>query len=103
VRPRVRGEVLVRYDLTLWATETAGGIHLVWTYRTDRLDTALIERLAHQHRGLLASAAAAPDTAIDALEMRLPGEPEGAPREAIKDANLGRFRSLARTRDRQDG
>ncbi|HEX5759844.1 MAG TPA: amino acid adenylation domain-containing protein, partial [Thermoanaerobaculia bacterium] len=59
-----------RFDLELIAVETPdGGIEIVWRYDRDLWDGASVARMAGSFAALLASAVAAPETRVSALEV----------------------------------
>ncbi len=63
----VRG--FAKFDLTVNATETDGGLTVALEYRTDLFTRATAERIAAHFTTLLAAAAAAPGRPLSALEM----------------------------------
>jgi FkbM family methyltransferase len=59
----------VRFDLTLWVTEDANGLHGRWTYRTELFDADAIKRMTAHWETLLQSIVASPDAPLSSLEM----------------------------------
>jgi amino acid adenylation domain-containing protein len=58
-----------KFDLSLSATETAGGIQLLAEYSTDLFDAATVERLLEHFVRLLEGAVADPDRRISTLPL----------------------------------
>ena len=70
-----------RYDLTLFLTETAGGLQGQWIYNTDLFDAATIERLNSHFQTLLAGIVANPQQSISELPLLTATETEQLLRE----------------------
>lgn len=62
-------EALARFDLTFYAEETAGGLHLKTVYRTELFTHARISEMLAQYRLLLQKIAAAPAEPIERHEL----------------------------------
>jgi amino acid adenylation domain-containing protein len=62
-------EALARFDLTFYAEETAGGLHLKAVYRTELFTHARVSEMLAQYRLLLQKVAAAPSAPIESHEM----------------------------------
>jgi amino acid adenylation domain-containing protein len=58
-----------KMDLTLYFTETDDGLGIAAEYTTDLYDEARVERLLNHFSTLLASVVAAPETAVEELEL----------------------------------
>ena len=97
LRPVEREQEAVRFDLTIWVSETPGGLETTWTFRTDLFEASTIERMNGQLEGLLRSLVAAPDTCIGLLD-RSDEEKQRRAREdqAWRDDQAGRLLSLRR-------
>ena len=60
---------VVRFDLTLWMTETPEGLAGHWTYSTRLFDEARIRRMENHFRKLLESIVAGPNKRLADLEI----------------------------------
>jgi hypothetical protein len=67
---------VVRFDLTLWVSEGAGGLSGHWTYRTELFDAQRIEQMSRQWERLLENMVANPEARIETLEMFTEAEKE---------------------------
>ncbi|HKV09944.1 MAG TPA: amino acid adenylation domain-containing protein [Thermoanaerobaculia bacterium] len=99
LRPVARDEEAVRFDLTIWATETPGGLETTWTFRTDLFEESTIERMNGRLEALLWSLVAAPEACIHRLD-RSDEESQRRAREdqAWRDGEAGRLLSIRRRR-----
>jgi amino acid adenylation domain-containing protein len=62
-------EALARFDLTFYAEETTGGLHLKAVYRTELFTHARIREMLAQYRLLLQKITAAPEEPIERHEL----------------------------------
>jgi non-ribosomal peptide synthetase component F len=97
VRPVAREQEAVRFNLTIWASETLGGLEITWTFRTDLFEEATIERMNGQLEALLRSIVVDPEACIDLLD-RSDEEKERRAREdrVWRDDQTGRLLSIRR-------
>jgi amino acid adenylation domain-containing protein len=58
-----------KFDLTLYARQTAAGLSLIWEYTTDLFARATVEALASGFGALLESIVGAPGERVDALRL----------------------------------
>jgi non-ribosomal peptide synthetase component F len=58
-----------KFDLTLFATESAGNLRLAFEYNTDIFDASRIERMLDHLRIVLEGVVRKPETSIEALEI----------------------------------
>ncbi|HVG22289.1 MAG TPA: condensation domain-containing protein, partial [Blastocatellia bacterium] len=65
---RLEHEV-VRFDLTLWASEAAEGLQTHWTYSTDLFDDGTISQMYKRFEKLLRGIIAEPDARLNALDI----------------------------------
>jgi non-ribosomal peptide synthetase component F len=88
----------VRFDLTLWMLEDAGGLSGRWTYRTELFDAQRIEQMSRHLETLLQSIVANPDAAVETLEMFSAAEKEQSEIEATVREDLISEKLLMTTR-----
>ncbi len=86
IRSVEHGEVVPRFDLTVWVLQGEAGLEVSWTYRTDIFPASAIAQLHGRYERLLRSAVERPDERIHLLEMlteseRLSREAEERERE----------------------
>jgi non-ribosomal peptide synthetase component F len=89
---------VVRFDLTLWVSEGAGGLSGHWTYRTELFDAQRIEQMSRHLETLLQSIVANPDAAVETLEMFSAAEKEQSEIEATVREDLISEKLLMTTR-----
>jgi non-ribosomal peptide synthetase component F len=59
----------VRFDVTVWITETTEGLEITWTFRSELFEEATILRLNRHYETLLRSVVADPEARIDSFEI----------------------------------
>jgi hypothetical protein len=90
---------VVRFDLTLWIMEGAGGaLRATWTYSTDLFDGETIQRMQGHFRTLLESIIREPETRISQLEMLTEEEQREriSKRKSREGTNVKMLRSIKR-------
>jgi amino acid adenylation domain-containing protein len=90
---------VVRFDLTLWIMEGAGGaLRATWTYSADLFDGETIERMQGHFRTLLESIVREPETRISQLEMLTEEEQREriSKRKSREGTNVKMLRSIKR-------
>ncbi|HEV2147240.1 MAG TPA: condensation domain-containing protein, partial [Longimicrobiaceae bacterium] len=74
LRPLKGGYEAAKFDLQLYLSEGADGVHGTMLYRTDLFEAATIERMLRHYERLLRAAVDAPDTAVGRLPLLSDGE-----------------------------
>jgi amino acid adenylation domain-containing protein len=69
MEPAGEAPEIAKFDLTLFMSESAGGLGGSLEYNTDLFDSATIARMAGHFKRLLASVAEGPDRRVSALEI----------------------------------
>ncbi len=69
IRPVELERETVRFDVTVWVSETSEGMEATWTFSSELFEESTIERMNRQYETLLRSIVAAPETRIDRLSL----------------------------------
>ncbi|HSF38968.1 MAG TPA: amino acid adenylation domain-containing protein [Thermoanaerobaculia bacterium] len=98
IRPIELEREMVRFDVTVWVSETSEGLEITWTFRSDLFDESTIERMNRQYEALLHDAVEAPETRIDRLSLWSAEERERRVHEdqAWLDDQAGKLMSIRR-------
>jgi non-ribosomal peptide synthetase component F len=88
----------VRFDLTVWATETAEGLQTNWTYRTDLFNSDTIAMMNQQFEHLLLGVTEEPGTRLNTIETLTEAERKGQSlaEEEWEDMSARRLVSIKR-------
>ncbi|AUX42316.1 uncharacterized protein SOCE26_037460 [Sorangium cellulosum] len=79
----------VRYDLTIWVNEQAGGLSIDWTYSDELFQEQTIADMARRYEALLRAVAADPEARIHSYELLSAEDKQGRREEqARKQASL---------------
>jgi hypothetical protein len=98
LRPFSLDHDVARYDLTVWVEETAEGLRISWTYRTDIYDVVMITRMHKHFERLLLSIIKQPDMRINLIEMMTEAEKEQQAQadKEWEDLSASRLKTIGR-------
>ena len=74
IQPVAMDSGIEKFDLTVSAEETAGGLCFSWSYNTDIYDQDSIQRMMRHYQVLLEQVVADPDKPVSAYELLTPEE-----------------------------
>jgi amino acid adenylation domain-containing protein len=86
----------VRFDLTLWISETPSGLQAHYTYSADLFEASTIARMHNQYDAMLEAIVAQPDAQLDSYKIIPDGERQerNENEQAFEQSNYNRFKAI---------
>ena len=98
LRPVELEQETVRFDVTVWVSETPEGLEATWTFSSELFEESTIELMNRRYEALLRNVVAAPETRVDRLSVWSDEEKERRVHQdqAWHDNQAGKLMSIRR-------
>jgi alpha-ketoglutarate-dependent taurine dioxygenase/aryl carrier-like protein len=92
----VAGDVISKWDLLVFLTETPDGVGGILKYSTDLFDASTIDRMSNHFTMLLSSIVANPDAPLNTLEMYTEEErsQQNMEKQRLKESRFSKFKQF---------